>query len=141
MTLAISIVECTGFGIYSAIFLWCGMHNLVRPNPEAFARLMKAGPVLGLSLGTGIFALIAAIFYFIILRPMKQRQKKVQEFREALKVGDRIITTSGIYGSITKLSDRSIQLQVADKVRIEVSRAAVGGYQGEDPVVQDPGSM
>ncbi len=87
------------------------------------------------------FALIAAIFYFIILRPMKQRQKKVQEFREALKVGDRIITTSGIYGSITKLSDRSIQLQVADKVRIEVSRAAVGGYQGEDPVVQDPGSM
>ena len=58
-----------------------------------------------------------------------------------LKVGDKVITTSGIYGSITKLNDRSVQLQVADKVRIEVSRAAVGGYQGQDPVVQDSGSM
>ena len=87
------------------------------------------------------FALIAAIFYFIILRPMKQRQKKVEAFREALKVDDKVITTSGIYGSITKLNDRSVQLQVADKVRIEVSRAAVGGYQGQDPVVQDSGSM
>jgi len=87
------------------------------------------------------FALIAAIFYFIILRPMKQRQKKVQAFRDELKVGDKVITTSGIYGSITKMNDRSVQLQVADKVRIEVSRAAVGGYQGQDPVVQDSGSM
>jgi hypothetical protein len=62
MILAISIVECIGFGIYSAIFLWCGMQNLVRPSPDAFARLMKAGPVLGLSLGTGIFALIFTIW-------------------------------------------------------------------------------
>lgn len=87
------------------------------------------------------FALILAIFYFIILLPMRRRQKKVAEFRDALKVGDKVITTSGIYGSITKLSDRSIQLQIADKVRIEVSRAAVGGYQGQEPVVQDSGSM
>lgn len=87
------------------------------------------------------FALILAIFYFIILLPMRKRQKKVQLFRDALKVGDRIITTSGLYGSITKLNDRSVQLQVADKVRVEVSRASVGGYQGEDPVVQDSGSM
>ncbi len=87
------------------------------------------------------FALILAIFYFIILLPMKRRQKKVQEFRDALKVGDKVITTSGIYGSITKMNERSVQLQVADKVRIEVSRAAVGGLQGQDPVVQDSGSM
>ncbi|MDP6582285.1 MAG: preprotein translocase subunit YajC [Vicinamibacterales bacterium] len=87
------------------------------------------------------FALILAIFYFIILLPMKRRQKKVQEFRTALKVGDKVITTSGIYGVITKLNDRSIQLQIADKVRVEVSRAAVGGLQGEDPVVQDSSSM
>lgn len=87
------------------------------------------------------FALILAIFYFIILMPMRKRQKKVAEFRGALKVGDKVITTSGIYGSITKLNDRSVQLQIADKVRVEVSRAAVGGYQGEDPVVEDAASM
>jgi preprotein translocase subunit YajC len=83
------------------------------------------------------FALILAIFYFVILLPMKRRQKKVQEFQESLKAGDKVITTSGIYGLITKVNDRSIQLQVADKVRIEVSRAAVGGYQGQEPVVTD----
>jgi preprotein translocase subunit YajC len=87
------------------------------------------------------FALILAIFYFIILLPMKRRQKKVQEFRDALKVGDKVITTSGIYGSITKMNERSVQLQVADKVRIEFSRASVGGMQGQDPVVQESGSM
>ncbi len=87
------------------------------------------------------FALILAIFYFIILMPMRKRQKKVAEFREALKVGDKIVTTSGIYGSITKLNDRSVQVQIADRVRVEMSRAAVGGYQGEEPVVQDSGSM
>jgi preprotein translocase subunit YajC len=87
------------------------------------------------------FALILAIFYFIILLPMKRRQKKVAEFRDALKVGDKVITTAGIYGSITKLNEKSVQLQVADKVRIEVSRAAVGGLQGQEPVVQDSASM
>jgi preprotein translocase subunit YajC len=87
------------------------------------------------------FALILAIFYFIILMPMRKRQKKVAEFREALKVGDKVITTSGLYGSITKLNDRSVQLQIADKVRVEVSRAAVGGLQGEEPVVEDAASM
>ena len=66
---------------------------------------------------------------------MKRRQKKVQEFQEALKVGDKVVTTSGIYGQITKLNDKSVQVQIADKVRIEVARAAVGGYQGQDPVV------
>ena len=69
--------------------------------------------------------------------PMKRRQKKVQEFQESLKTGDKIVTTSGIYGQITKLNERSIQLQIADKVRIEVARAAVGGYQGQEPVVTD----
>jgi preprotein translocase subunit YajC len=83
------------------------------------------------------FALVLAIFYFIILLPMRNKQKKVQQFLDHLKVGDRVVTTGGIYGSITKLSDRSVQLQVADKVRIEVAKAAVGGYQGQEPVVQD----
>ena len=86
------------------------------------------------------FAMILAIFYFIILMPMKRRQKKVQEFQTSLKVGDRVVTTSGIYGVITKLNDdRSVQVQIADRVRVEISRAAIGGYQGQEPVVQESG--
>ncbi len=83
------------------------------------------------------FMLVLGIFYFIVLMPMKRRQKKVEQFLGALKVGDRVITTGGIYGSITKLNEKSIQLQIADKVRIEVARHAIGGYQGQDPVVTD----
>jgi preprotein translocase subunit YajC len=87
------------------------------------------------------FAIILAIFYFMILMPMKRRQKKVQEFQQALKVGDKIITTSGIYGQITRLNEKSIQVKVADKVQIEVARSAVGGYQGQEPVVTESGNV
>ncbi|MGB7220829.1 MAG: preprotein translocase subunit YajC [Vicinamibacterales bacterium] len=86
------------------------------------------------------FAIVLAIFYFIILLPMKRKQQKVQAFLDNLKVGDKIVTTGGIYGQITRLSEQSIQLQIADKVRVDVSRAAIGGYQGQEPVVEPKGS-
>ena len=82
------------------------------------------------------FVLILGIFYFIILLPSKRKQQKVQQFLDSLKVNDKIITTSGIHGQITRLSDQTVQLQIADKVRIEVSKAAIGGYQGQPPVVE-----
>jgi preprotein translocase subunit YajC len=84
------------------------------------------------------FVLILGIFYFIILLPNKRRQQKVQQFLDNLKVNDRIITTSGIYGQITRLGEQSVQIQVADKIRIEVARQSIGGYQGQPPVVEPP---
>jgi preprotein translocase subunit YajC len=86
------------------------------------------------------FAIILGIFYFLILLPMKRRQRKVEDFQQALKVGDKVVLTSGIYGQITRLADKSVQVQIADRVRIEVSRAAVGGYQGQEPVVPEQGA-
>lgn len=83
------------------------------------------------------FVLMAGIFYFIVLMPMKRRQRKVQDFQSALKVGDKVVTTSGIHGAITKVHDKTVHVQVADKVRVEISRTAIGGYQGKDPVVQE----
>src|SRR5687767_5779298 len=80
------------------------------------------------------FILVLAIFYFIILLPMKRRQQKVQAFLAALKANDRVITSGGLYGTITKLNEQSVQLQIANNVRIEVSRAAIVGYQGQEPV-------
>jgi len=82
------------------------------------------------------FVVILGIFYFIILLPSKRKQQKVQEFLDNLKENDRVITTSGIYGQITRLNGDKVQLQIADKVRIEVSRAAIGGYQGQPQVVE-----
>lgn len=82
------------------------------------------------------FVLVLAIFYFVILLPMKKRQKKVQEFLGALKVGDRVITSGGIYGSITKLGEQSVQLQIAQNTKVEVARTAIIGYQGQEPVAE-----
>src|SRR5437588_318954 len=82
------------------------------------------------------FVLVLGIFYFIILLPMKRKQQKVQEFLNGLKVGDRIVTTGGIYGQVTRLGEQSVQVQVAEKVRIEIAKAAIGGYQGQEPVVE-----
>jgi preprotein translocase subunit YajC len=86
------------------------------------------------------FVMVLAILYFLILMPMRKQRTKVQAFQSSLKVGDRVVTTGGIYGLITKVNDNSIQLQVADKVRIEIARVAIGGYQGQEPVVQDQGN-
>ena len=83
------------------------------------------------------FALALGIVYFVLLLPMKRRQKKVQSFLDSLKVNDRVITTGGIYGTIVKMTDRSVKLQVADKVNIEISKAAIAGLQGQEPVVAD----
>ena len=86
------------------------------------------------------FALVLAIFYFVILLPMKKKQKKVQEFLDALKAGDKIVTTGGLFGSIAKISDQVVQIQVAPNVRVEISKAAIVGYQGQAPVVEAPKS-
>ena len=86
------------------------------------------------------FAIVLAIFYFIILLPMKKKQQKVQQFLDALKVNDRIVTTGGIYGQVTRLGEQSVQIQIADKVRIEVAKAAIGGYQGQEPVQEAAGA-
>ena len=83
------------------------------------------------------FALVLGIFYFVILLPMRKKQQKVQAFLAGLKVGDRIVTSGGMFGTITRLSDQSVQMQVADKVRVEIARTAIVGYQGQEPVAPD----
>jgi len=97
---------------------------------------MGASPDTGGSMWLQLvpFVLVLGIFYFIILLPMRKKQQRVQQFLDSLKVGDKVITTGGIYGQVTRLSGDSVQLQIADKVRIEVSKAAVGGLQGQPPV-------
>ena len=110
------------------------------PSPSVFVR-----PLLAMSASTDPnaspwlsmlpFVLILGIFYFMVLMPMKKRQQKVADFQGGLKLGDKVITTGGIYGTITRLGEQHVQLQIAPQVRIDVARAAVGGLQGQDPVV------
>ncbi len=83
------------------------------------------------------FALVLAIFYFIILLPMKRRQQKVATFLDGLKEGDKVVTSGGIYGTITKIGDQALKLEIAERVRIDVSRNAIVGYQGQEPVAPE----
>jgi preprotein translocase subunit YajC len=108
---------------------------------EAFVMAMSGAAQQGGLINFIPFAVILVIFYVLILMPMQRRQKKVREFQESLKVGDKVVTTGGIYGQITRVNDKSVQIQIADKVRIEIARAAIGGFQGQDPVVADSGTM
>ena len=87
------------------------------------------------------FAMMLGIFYLLVLMPMRKRQKKVAEFQAGLKVGDKVITTGGLFGEVTRVDDgtNSVQIQIADRVRVQVSRAAVAGMQGEEPVVKQDG--
>ena len=113
------------FGLWDLGFpLVLAMGTPQQGAPSAWVQLMP-------------FVLVVGIFYFVILLPMKRRQQKVQAFLAELKVGDRIVTSGGLYGTITRLSDSSIQVQVADKVRVEMSRNAVVGYQGQQPVAPE----
>ena len=77
---------------------------------------------------------VLAIFYFILVLPMKKKQQKVQAFLSALKEGDRIVTSGGMFGTITKIKEDAVQMQIAQNVKVDVSRAAIVGYQGQPPV-------
>jgi len=83
------------------------------------------------------FALVLAIFYFIILLPMKRRQQKVSDFLAGLKVGDQVVTSGGMYGTITRIGEQALQIQIAERVRVEISRNAIVGYQGQEPVAPE----
>ena|SRR2546425_5713819 len=76
--------------------------------------------------------LIAAIFYLLVFRPMKSRQKKVDEMITNLKSGDRVITSGGIYGTIAAVKDKTFLLRISDQVRIEVAKSAISGLQSEE---------
>jgi len=87
------------------------------------------------------FALVLAIFYFLILLPMQRKQKKIQQFVDALRWATGWSPPAGSYVRSPGSRTRAFQLQIADKVRIEISKAAVGGYQGQDPVAPDAASQ
>ena len=94
-----------------------------------------AGPQgVGQILGSPIvmMGVIFAIIYFLIMRPQQKKQREHQDLLRNLKKGDRVVTLSGIYGTINALDEKIISLQVDGKVRIKISRQSVSGLSEED---------
>jgi preprotein translocase subunit YajC len=74
---------------------------------------------------------IFVLMYLLLIMPAQRRQKKVSEMLRNLKNGDKVVTNGGIYGTIVGIEDDSVQLRIADQVKIKVARNAVAGLQLE----------
>ena len=70
--------------------------------------------------------LMFVIFYFLLIRPQQKKTKEHRQMISNLRKGDRIVTSGGLHGRITGLSDTTLTVEIADKVRVKVSRASVG---------------
>ncbi len=92
------------------------------------------GDILGMILP---MVLMFAVFYFLLIRPQRKKDKKVKDMLAALKVGDRICTIGGIYGTITVMKDDSVELSVGkDNVKLIFARWAIRSVE-EGPVEND----
>lgn len=72
------------------------------------------------------FAAIFAIFYFLLIRPQQKQRKEREVLLAAVKKGDRVVTTSGIHGTVVGLNEHTVTLKVADQLKLELDRAAIG---------------
>jgi len=75
--------------------------------------------------------IIMIIFYVLLFVPQQRRQKKIQQMQNELKAGDKVITSSGIYGTIVGVEGDTVQLRIAEQVRIRLSRQSIAGLQME----------
>lgn len=74
---------------------------------------------------------IFAIFYFLIIRPQKKDRERHRKLIESLKKGDKVITSSGIWGTIVEVGDRTVTLKVDANTRITFTKEAIVGFQPE----------
>ena len=75
------------------------------------------------------WVIIFGVFWFLFIRPQKNRQKEREEMLSNLSEGDKVITIGGIRGEIVKLKEEALTLKVADEVEIEVNRGSIGSQQ------------
>ena len=73
-----------------------------------------------------MMAVVFGIFYVLMIRPQQQKQKEVKKMRETLNHGDMVVTVGGIHGKVTGLTETLVTLEIAEKVRIKISREYIG---------------
>ena len=97
-----------------------------------FALMFQAGGGGSILGALAPFILIFGVFYFLIIIPQRKRHKALQEMIGALKPGDKIITSGGVYATVKQVKEKSLLVMSADKSLLEVSRGSVSGMQGEE---------
>jgi preprotein translocase subunit YajC len=95
----------------------------------------QAGQAGGLA-GFLPIIILFAIFYFLLIRPQQKKAKEHREMIANLQKGARILTSGGIYGTIQSLDETTIGLEIAEKVKIKISRASVAAVVSENDTIQ-----
>ncbi|MCW3806595.1 preprotein translocase subunit YajC [Plebeiibacterium marinum] len=72
-----------------------------------------------------MMGLLIVVFYFFMIRPQQKRQKELRQYREALKKGDKVITTGGIYGKVSEVKENFINVEIANGVVIKIDKSAI----------------
>ncbi len=85
-----------------------------------------------------MFVAIIAIFYFLIYRPQKKRDKEAKAMISAMKKGDKVVTIGGIHGTIVTVKDKTVVVKVDDSARIEFSKEAISSVVSKDAVKTAP---
>ena len=80
-----------------------------------------------------LMGLIFGIFYFVLIMPMRNKQKKLEDLVKDLKTGDKVIINPGIFGQIVAVEPDAFQVRIDEKTRIKVLKSAVSGLQGPPP--------
>ncbi len=85
--------------------------------------------------GMGAFVpliLMFAIFYFLLIRPQQKKAKQHKSMLASIKKGDRVVTSGGLHGVITGITDDVVTMEIAPKVRVKVSRGSIAGVARRD---------
>ena len=88
---------------------------------------------MGAYSGILMMVLIFVVFYFFMIRPQTKRQKEIKAQREAMKQGDRVVTSGGIYGKIRDIKETTVTVEIADNVRITVDKNSVFATAADIP--------
>ena len=79
----------------------------------------------GLMSNVILFGSIILIFYFMIIRPQQKRAKERQKLINSMKKGDKVITSGGMYGTIAGLDEKTVLVEIADKIKVKLDRSAI----------------
>jgi len=100
-------------------------------NEAARIAFAAMGPPSGSGPGSVVtqllfFAAIFAIFYFLLIRPQQKQKKERERMLASVKKGDRVVTSSGMHGTVVGLNEHTVILKVTDQVKLEFDRSAIG---------------
>ncbi len=82
--------------------------------------------------GLFMMVIIFGIMYFLLIAPMRKKQKAHAQMVDNLKTGDRVVTNGGIFGTVVGIAENKVQLRIAEQVKIELSKSAVSALQDSD---------